>query len=128
MVRIDETQEAIARIRMTIDNHDKAIIEAAQAGSSANTGEDEKEDEDESPVDPQATDHWTFGAPVPGRLINSRAIEDMEGRTPPFKNFDMRLRLFISETWPEEGIKFEDTITVRVQFFLSLCSITDRSV
>ncbi|KAJ7797350.1 hypothetical protein B0H14DRAFT_3093169 [Mycena olivaceomarginata] len=67
MSRFDETQEAIARIRMTIDNYDKSQHEA----------EEKDEELDETPVDPQDTAHWAFGAPVPGHLINSRALEEL---------------------------------------------------
>ncbi|KAJ7899708.1 hypothetical protein B0H13DRAFT_2234203 [Mycena leptocephala] len=96
MVRIDETQEAIARIRMKIDNYDKAQCES----------EEIEESLDETPVDPQDAAHWAFGAPVPGHLMNSRG-------SLPFGNFDFRLRQFISETFPKEYIKFEDTIMIR---------------
>ncbi|KAJ7711019.1 hypothetical protein B0H14DRAFT_2645981 [Mycena olivaceomarginata] len=78
MSRFDETQEAIARIRMTIDNYDKSQHEA----------EEKDEELDETPVDPQDTAHWAFGAPVPGRLINSRALEELNGDSPAFENFD----------------------------------------
>ncbi|KAJ7076269.1 hypothetical protein B0H15DRAFT_805714 [Mycena belliarum] len=92
MVRIDETQEAIARIRMAIDNFDKA--------------QDEESDKaDETPVDPQSTAHWAFGAPVPGRLMNSRALEEANNGSLAFRNFDFRLRQFISDTFPEDPWK-----------------------
>ncbi|KAJ7851278.1 hypothetical protein B0H14DRAFT_2355337 [Mycena olivaceomarginata] len=103
MSRFDETQEAIARIRMTIDNYDQSQHEA----------EEKDEELDETPVDLQDTAHWAFGAPVPGRLINSRAFEELNGDSPAFKNFDFRLREFISDTFPEEYIKYEDTIMMR---------------
>ncbi|KAJ7092944.1 hypothetical protein B0H15DRAFT_938487 [Mycena belliarum] len=102
MNRIDETQEAIARIRMTIDNDDKATHES----------EDTDHNIDETPVDPEADAHWAFGAPVPGRLINSLAFEDANNGS-AFRNFDFRLRRFISDTFPEERIKYEDTIMIR---------------
>ncbi|KAJ7204211.1 hypothetical protein C8J57DRAFT_1454650 [Mycena rebaudengoi] len=111
MVRIDETQEAMARIRMTINNYDKSKLKTAESSDPDEARDDEEEDE--TPVDPQTTDHWTFGAPFPGRLMNSRAVEEMEGGSRPFANFDLRLRTFISTSWPEEGIKFEDMITIR---------------
>ncbi|KAJ7803091.1 hypothetical protein B0H14DRAFT_2384902, partial [Mycena olivaceomarginata] len=103
MSRFDETQEAIARIRMTIENYDKSQHEA----------EEKDEELDETPVDPQDTAHWAFGAPVPGCLINSRALEELNGDSPAFENFDFRLREFISDTLPEEYIKYEDTIMMR---------------
>ncbi|KAJ7455773.1 hypothetical protein FB451DRAFT_1515464 [Mycena latifolia] len=92
MARIDETQEAIARIRMTIDNFDEAQRE-------------ESDETDETPVDPQSTAHWAFGAPVPGRLINSRALEEANNGSLAFRNFDFGLRQFMSDTFPEERLR-----------------------
>jgi hypothetical protein len=40
----------------------------------------------------------------------------LNGDSPAFKNFELRLREFISDTFPEEYIKYEDTIMV--SFFL----------
>ncbi|KAJ7885741.1 hypothetical protein B0H14DRAFT_3734854 [Mycena olivaceomarginata] len=91
MSRIDETQEAIARTRMAIDNHDKS--------------QTEPEEVDETPVE-------SLDAPVPGRLVTSRTLEEDNSGSPAFRNFDLRLREFISETFPEEYIKYEDTIMV----------------
>ncbi|KAJ7015797.1 hypothetical protein C8F04DRAFT_1365477, partial [Mycena alexandri] len=103
MVRFDETQEAITQIRMHIDNYDEALRKSQDLDTAV----------DETPVDPQDGAHWAFGAPVPGRLRNSRAFEEDHPRSAVFQNFDYRLRLFISETFPEEHIKFEDTILIR---------------
>ncbi|KAJ7746517.1 hypothetical protein B0H14DRAFT_2406480 [Mycena olivaceomarginata] len=99
MSRIDETQEAIARTRMAIDNHDKS--------------QTEPEEVDETPVESLDGAHWTFRAPVPGRLVTSRTLEEDNSGSPAFRNFDLRLREFISETFPEEYIKYEDTIMIR---------------
>ncbi|KAF8142215.1 hypothetical protein K438DRAFT_2114720 [Mycena galopus ATCC 62051] len=103
MTRIDEIQEAVARIRMYINNYDAAQHEP----------EDNEEDLDETPLDPLDSAHWAFGAPVPGHLVNSRALEEANNHSPTFVNFDFRLREFISETFPEEYIKYEDTIMIR---------------
>ncbi|KAJ7132506.1 hypothetical protein C8R44DRAFT_611932 [Mycena epipterygia] len=101
MARIDEIQETIARIRMNIDNYDKARHQS----------EDIDNNIDETPVASQQNDtHWKFGAPIPGRLVNSHALEEANAA---FQNFDFRLKEFISDTFPEEGIKFEDTIMLR---------------
>ncbi|KAJ7119998.1 hypothetical protein C8R46DRAFT_1149767 [Mycena filopes] len=103
MVRVDETQEAIARIRMHLNNYDRAQRKS----------QDLDEDVDETPVDTHDGAHWAFGAPVPGRLLNSRALEENHPHSAAFQNFDFRLRLFIAETFPEEHIKLEDTIMIR---------------
>ncbi|KAJ7822282.1 hypothetical protein B0H14DRAFT_3089030 [Mycena olivaceomarginata] len=72
MSRFDETQEAIARIRMTIDNYDKSQHEA----------EEKDEELDETPVDPQDTAHWAFGAPMRNFKcvhISYQSLEDWRG-------------------------------------------------
>ncbi|KAF8194006.1 hypothetical protein K438DRAFT_1542317, partial [Mycena galopus ATCC 62051] len=96
MGRIDETQEAIARIRMTIDIYDQSQCES-----------EESEEVDGSPVDVQDSAHWAFRAPV------SAPLEELNDSSPAFGNFDFRLREFISETFPEECIRYEDTIMIR---------------
>ncbi|KAF7331235.1 hypothetical protein MKEN_00000400 [Mycena kentingensis (nom. inval.)] len=103
MSRIDETLEAVARIRMKIDLADKAAVKAA--GSDENT--------DETPVDVQATDHWSFGTLVPGGWINSVALESVNSGSPFFTDFDMRLREFLAAEYPEERITLEDTILIQ---------------
>ncbi|KAJ6472041.1 hypothetical protein C8R45DRAFT_936699 [Mycena sanguinolenta] len=75
---------------------------------------------DETPVDPQTDAHWEFGAPVRGRFMNSRALEDINSASPFFANLDFRLRQFISDEFPEEHIKFEDTIMVCAEFLIRL--------
>ncbi|KAJ7854684.1 hypothetical protein B0H14DRAFT_2755967 [Mycena olivaceomarginata] len=66
MDRIDETQEAIARIRMAIDKYDKQ------------RKEDEQEEEPELDDAPKSSRvnsvSWRFGAP--GRLFSSRTFKE----------------------------------------------------
>ncbi|KAK7025704.1 hypothetical protein R3P38DRAFT_2771950 [Favolaschia claudopus] len=50
------TQEAIARIRMNVDNFDKSQTKVAAENLDA---------------------HWAFGAPLPGHLAKSRALEEL---------------------------------------------------
>ncbi|KAJ6451401.1 hypothetical protein C8R45DRAFT_1124863 [Mycena sanguinolenta] len=110
MSRIDETQEAMARIRMNINNYDKAVQKT----------QDSDDTVDETPVDPQTDAHWAFGAPMPGRLMNSRALEEANSASPFFANLDFRLRQFISDEFPGERIKFEDTIMACIRLFKCL--------
>lgn len=91
---------------MNIDNFDKAQREA----------DEYDENVDETPIDPHDTAHWAFGAPVPGGLVNSRLVEDANRGSPAFRNFDFRLRIFFSEAYPKENIRYEDTILVRFIF------------
>ncbi|KAJ7221503.1 hypothetical protein GGX14DRAFT_669953 [Mycena pura] len=103
MVRHDETQEAVARIRMNIDNYDAAERAALDYDAEV----------DETPVDPSDDAHWSFGAPVPGGMRNSRIVPCLMQNYPAFADFDYRLRQFIQEEHPDEGILLEDTIMIR---------------
>ncbi|KAK7035012.1 hypothetical protein R3P38DRAFT_3312187 [Favolaschia claudopus] len=105
MVRIDETHEALARIQMNVDNYDKFQAQVAAENSDDSV--------DEKPIDEQSNAHWAFGAPVPGRLVNSRALEELNRGSPLLINFDFRLRQFISKSFPDELISYEDTIMIR---------------
>ncbi|KAJ7764182.1 hypothetical protein DFH07DRAFT_770589 [Mycena maculata] len=76
-----QTNCSIARIRMTVDNLDRARHEA----------------------DPQDTAYWAFGASVPGGLVNSRLVQNANRGSPVFRNFDFRLRTFLSEVYRAQG-------------------------
>jgi len=110
MAQIDEKQEAVAKIRMAIDNDVAARAridaEAAEGGvvhPSVWAAPD--------PVSGHSP-HWMFGAPE--RPINSRLLErDMcvQGHS-SFKEFDERLRDFLFVCLPNEAIRYEDPISV----------------
>ncbi|KAJ7655541.1 hypothetical protein B0H17DRAFT_956309 [Mycena rosella] len=93
MDRIDETQEAIARIRMAIDQSDRSCEE------------EEEPEADETPNMSQVTSaSWRFGAPE--RLVNSKsfgAILKSSGHT--VHDFDSMLRDFIAENFPGDHIQ-----------------------
>ncbi|KAJ7076600.1 hypothetical protein C8R43DRAFT_1177915 [Mycena crocata] len=96
MNRIDETQEAIARIRMAIDKFDKQCEEDER--------EDEPDLEESSNTSALTSASWRFGAP--DRLTNSRAFGDLlNSAGNPVKDFDSMLRDFISEHFPGEQIQ-----------------------
>ena len=118
MTQIDEKQEAIAKIRMTIDND-------AAAKKLSHT--DFKEDDELSPNLGQSeslavwappdnvnghSPHWIFGSPE--NPINSYTLEtkiSTQGDE-SFKKFDERLRDFLSLYLPDEAIRYEDPILV----------------
>ncbi|KAJ7897727.1 hypothetical protein B0H14DRAFT_2494751 [Mycena olivaceomarginata] len=104
MDRIDETQEAIARIRMAIDNYDKQRAEDKQ---------EEDIEFDETPNASQfGSASWRFGAPE--RLFNSRSLEEFlksVGFAVP--NFDLMLRDFIAENFPGDCVAYEERIQIR---------------
>ncbi len=118
MARIDEKQEAIAKIRMAIDNN-----VAAHAAEAEISNEDFEEDSEAVPklaqsvwAPPNGVDghspHWIFGSPE--KPINTRAVEpEMSNLNDlSFKDFDERLRDFLSICLPDEAIRYEDPILV----------------
>ena len=122
MTQIDEKQEAIAKIRMTIDN-DAASCEAKISHSA-----DSKEDDELSPnlgksesvwAAPDNVNghspHWIFGSPekpINSRTLESEMSESAQGDA-SFKEFDERLRDYLSLLYlPDEAIRYEDSILV----------------
>ncbi|KDR73369.1 hypothetical protein GALMADRAFT_72471, partial [Galerina marginata CBS 339.88] len=127
MAKIDEKQEAIAKIRMAIDNDVAARAKiAAEAGISSGDFE-----EDSLPILAQSawaapnnvdgqSPHWKFGSPE--KPINSRALDtEISGLgDSTIKDFDERLRDFLSSCLPDEAIRYEDQILIRLYKFASL--------
>ncbi|KAJ3506762.1 hypothetical protein NLJ89_g6682 [Agrocybe chaxingu] len=106
MVKIDETQEAIARIRMTIDN-DKQARERLQAESDDNNRE--VQDTAEALCD---SCQWTFGSPQ-GSKINARILAaKFPGAEDDYGHFDKEIRAFIAENIPLEALRYEEDIYV----------------
>jgi hypothetical protein len=121
MARIDEKLEAIAKIRMAIDTdvaaHARIDAKAAEAGIS---------------TEPEAIHtsvwaapdnlngyppHWKFGSPE--KPIDSCVLEtDMCAQgNPSFKEFNERLRDFLSLCLPDEAIRYEDPILVSLNTY-----------
>ena len=104
MVRIDENQEAIALIRMAIDDY-----------NGARTLQN-VEDAMKLPREPELNNfqerHWTFGSPH-GTRLDSRELERIFAPTDSdFISFNERLRSFITHNFPEEAPRYEDLIYV----------------
>ncbi|KAG6806210.1 hypothetical protein H0H92_012225 [Tricholoma furcatifolium] len=116
MARIDEAQEAVARIRMLIDDSEKANkpsdedIDVADSENSQTLSNSTLH-----PWDPPLglgghPPHWTFGSP--DLRVDSCDLELTFKDNPSFKSFDERLRIFLSTTLGEERLQFEDVIEV----------------
>lgn len=106
MCIIDEKQEAIARIRMAIDNDKKARLNLE---SVEDINEWEVLDlELESPKT------WRFGSPE-GKKMNLRVVVvNLAKDNRRYRSLDERLRDFIACNMPEEAVqmRFEDDIYV----------------
>ncbi|KAJ7899230.1 hypothetical protein B0H14DRAFT_2674128 [Mycena olivaceomarginata] len=122
----DEDQETIARTRLIIDN-----FFADLAGTSPGSPEDRDEEEDihdeglqfkvrlggrvpRSKLPPgSANNHWIFGSPF--RHGDSGSYEDLYAQNDPvYRNFDPRLREFLSLEFPEERLSYEDELTIEI--------------
>ena len=116
MSQIDEKQEAIAKIRMAIDND--AAAREAKISSAVFEEDDELSRNLGKPVWAAPDNlnghpsHWIFGSPE--KPINSRTLEtEMSDQgDASFKDFDERLRDFLSLHLPDEAIRYEDPILV----------------
>ena len=96
---IDEKQEAIACIRMAIDN-DKLV----QLNSEAPDDEDVDHN-----LDSQS---WQLGSPE-GKKLNLRVMSAELGRThEEYRCLDEKVREFVASHMPEEAMRYEDDILV----------------
>lgn len=108
MARIDEKQEAIAKIRMAIDSNITACAKIEAELDEINSDHSDTHNFWAAPDNANGNSpHWIFGSPE--KPINSRALE-MENLS--FKEFDERLRDFLSLCLPNEAIRYEDPILV----------------
>jgi hypothetical protein len=119
MARIDERQEAIAFIRMTIDNaRNKKLHEDAERCPEL---DDDQELDDETDL---MTEHtWRFGS-AEGRRMTSRALEaQFASLDRDYTSFDQRLRDFIAHNLPEDALRYEDEVYVSDfhHYALDLC-------
>lgn len=112
MCIIDEKQEAIARIRMAIDNDKKARLDLESI-------EDIIESEVKVDLESKSSKTWRMGSQE-GKKMNFRImVAGFAIADPRYHNLDERLRDFIACNLPEEAVqmKFEDDINVSLGFF-----------
>ncbi|KZT29211.1 hypothetical protein NEOLEDRAFT_1086238 [Neolentinus lepideus HHB14362 ss-1] len=109
MVRIDENQEAMAHIRMAVNDDASARSRKAHADE-----QDDDDFEDHGAMIDQRSEsqHWALGAPD-GSWTNSRLWEELAADKEVFRSFDTRLRNFISSALPDELLACEDPIQIR---------------
>jgi len=110
MVKIDEKQEAIARIRMAIDNDHTARLAAAERDSS---DLDVSVAAENSHLDPSTKSQmWRFGSPEGKRTTLRILTNEISQNRREYKCLDERLRDFIAYNMPREAMRFEDEIYV----------------
>jgi hypothetical protein len=108
MTRIDENQEVIALIRMTID--------ASKPIPSTSNQEVEHLDPDAIAIDadnPTSDPHWKLGSSM--GVTSSKALEnEMKGINPIYDNFHFHLTSFLEQHLPDEIIPEGFSIKVSV--------------
>ncbi len=106
---IDEKQEAIACIRMAVDNNN-----LAQLGEDASVNDEGLHDIDLD-IDSQLA-HWQLGS-LDGKKSNLRVMSSELGReNGEYRCLDERVRDFIAYHMPEEALRYEDDIYVSFMF------------
>ena len=114
MVKIDERQEAVAFIRMTIDNAQEALrIKNQNLNLDPELDLDNLEIDNPDSDDGQATEcTWKFGSPE-GTKITSCALEAiLAPLNRDYSSFDQRLKSFIASNLPQDALRYEDVIHV----------------
>ena len=114
MVRIDERQEAVAFIRMTIDNAQEALrIKNQDLDLDLELDLDNLEVQNSVSDDEPAIEcTWKFGSPE-GKRITSRVLEaNLAPLNSNYSSFDQRLRVFIANNLPQDILRYEDVIYV----------------
>ncbi|KIJ54948.1 hypothetical protein M422DRAFT_153273 [Sphaerobolus stellatus SS14] len=86
MTQIDENQEAIARIRTSVDIYDKFMNDTLQ--------EQNITDGDECPTLIDSSGHWSLGSPLPLMSVRRYALQHVG--TPGFRHFERKLLSFLS--------------------------------
>lgn len=101
---IDEKQEAIACIRMAVDNNN-----LAQLNSDDSDDSDLNVDPD---MDSEESQHWQLGSPE-GKKSNLRVMSaELGSEREEYKRLDERVRDFIACHMPEEAMRYEEDIHV----------------
>jgi len=109
MVKIDENQEAIAQIRMAVDNDTKS--------RAPNDTIEEQEVTSEVSLE-QLSKHWRLGSRN-GVRQNSVELEQKYSSDHDFHEFDGRLRSFISDNFPSDALCYEDVVYVSIMMHCS---------
>src|SRR6267154_2699934 len=104
---IDEKQEAVARIRMAVDNDNRARL-------NLDTLDDDDDGEELHDIDQNVDSerHWQLGS-LEGKKSNLRVMSAELGKEhKEYRHLDEHVRDFITLQMPEEAICYEDDIYV----------------
>ncbi|KAJ6485311.1 hypothetical protein C8R47DRAFT_1016572 [Mycena vitilis] len=96
----DENEEAMARIKMAVDEWRK---------SQDDPDVDDSERELITQSAPGA--HWSLGSP--DRVVSIHRLERENDQNPAFRNFNMRLREYIAGHHPSHAVRLEQEIKIK---------------
>lgn len=103
---IDEKQEAIACIRMAVDNDNLAQLNSDDLDNSDLTLCDMDMDSQSE------SQHWRLGSPE-GKKSNLRVMSaELGSSREEYRGLDGRIRDFIARHMPEEAMRYEEDIHV----------------
>jgi hypothetical protein len=115
MVVIDEKQEAIARIRMSIDNDAKAQRAQLESDNEMRPSGDvgcANNEALELASGTRTDNHWQLGS-AEGKRMNLRVLAAEREKThPEYHSLDERVRDFIAQNLPSDAMQYEDEIYV----------------
>ncbi|KAJ7044579.1 hypothetical protein C8F04DRAFT_1388930 [Mycena alexandri] len=97
----DEREEAMARVKMAIDNWRQSQADAELEDSELTT----------IPAVSASPGHWQLGSPEP--LVSAHGLEVQRMNDPAFRDFNMRLREYIAEYHPWSQVRLEQQIQIQ---------------
>ncbi|KAI4294699.1 hypothetical protein K525DRAFT_290407 [Schizophyllum commune Loenen D] len=97
MTRIDENKEAVAQIRMCIER--EKLARRREDEEREEPAHSDASKKSKSPVQP-----WALGSPS-STIVPSHQVEADNKGNPAFRDFDMRLRLFLLQAFPGEHLE-----------------------
>ncbi|KIJ46707.1 hypothetical protein M422DRAFT_249872 [Sphaerobolus stellatus SS14] len=117
ITRIDENQEAIARIRMFVDLHDEELSKAMSA-------EDLTDGNEPPPRPVRSQDNYAVGSPLIKITID--ILEHTKGNLPPYRSFRSKLHEFLESELDEDSCpRGFLTITPYQCLYLTYMSLED---
>jgi hypothetical protein len=105
---IDEKQEAIARIRMAIDND-----------TLARQNSDALDDEGQDEIDNISDSHWQLGSHEGKRSILRIMSAELGREQEEYRRLDERVKDFVARHMPQEAMQYEDDIHVSLSTALN---------
>lgn len=106
---IDEKQEAIASIRMAVDNDNLAQLTSEDSDLKLCDVDPDLDSESES-------QHWQLGSPE-GKRSNLRVMSaELGSERVEYRRLDERVRDFIACHMPEEAVRYEEDIHVSLYY------------